>query len=169
MLEKNLNQDLARLFNLSGWAYKIPDPPKAVACSSSKRPFDGIAAFKDFDFFYESKLMKNKISAFQVKRVETHQFENLLKLRELGKETAVILGIHIPRKFYKILAFDVFFLHALAFKSILKKEIEAYIEAGYAIDLKQPEDFEPEKLIKLRINGLLLESKKGRGDGKIRK
>jgi len=166
MLEKNLNRDLTRLFNEHGWGYKIPDPPAAVALSASPRPFDGIAAFKDFDFFFESKLTKNKISAFQVSRIEPHQFENLLKLRELGKETAVILGIWIPRKVYQILVFDVFFLHSLAFKSILKKEIEAYAAAGYAIDMRHTENFKPIQLVERRINSLL--PLRG-GDGKTRK
>jgi len=166
MLEKNLNHDLVKLFKQHGWAYKIPDPQGSGATEASQRPFDGIAVFKDFDFFFESKLIKNKISAFAVSRIEPHQFDNLLKLRELEKETAVILGIWMARKSYQILVFDVFFLRSLEYKSILKKEIEAYLAAGYAIDLKQIEKFEPIQLLKHRINSLPFGR---RGDGKVHK
>jgi penicillin-binding protein-related factor A (putative recombinase) len=156
MFEKDLNRDLTRLFNNHGWAHKLPDPPASVALAASPRPFDGFAAFRGFDFFYESKLIKNKISAFPVSRVEDHQFENLLKLRELGKETAIILGIWIARKSYQLLIFDVYFLYTLERKSILKKQLESYIQAGYAVDMRHTEVFTPEMLLGLRINSLIV-------------
>jgi hypothetical protein len=152
MFEKDLNRDLTRLFNQHGWAYKIPDPPASVALTASPRPFDGFAAFRGFDFFYESKLIKNKISAFSIARVEEHQFVNLLKLRELGKETAIILGIWIARKSYQLLLFDPQFLYTLESKSILKKQLEDYIAEGYAIDMRQADTFEPGMLLKRRID-----------------
>jgi penicillin-binding protein-related factor A (putative recombinase) len=155
MFEKDLNRDLTRLFNNHGWAYKIPDPPASVALSASPRPFDGFAAFRGFDFFYESKLIKNKISAFSISRIEDHQFENLLKLRELGKETAIILGIWIARKSYHLLIFDAYFLYTLGNKSVLKKQLESYIQAGYAIDMQHTEVFTPEMLLRLRIDKLI--------------
>ena len=161
MFEKDLNRDLTRMFNTHGWAYKIPDPPAAVALTASPRPFDGIAAFNDFDFFYESKFIKNKISAFSVSRIEAHQFDNLLRLRDLGKETAVILGIWIARKVYTILVFDPYFLYTLKAKSVLKKQIESYITAGQAIDMRQAESFMPMMLLERRINCL----NAGRGNG----
>jgi penicillin-binding protein-related factor A (putative recombinase) len=161
MLEKDLNRDLVRLFKDHGWAYKIPDPPASIALTASPRPFDGLAAFKGFDFFFESKLIKNKISAFSIARIEDHQFENLLKLRDLEKETAIILGIWIARKSYQILIFDTHFLYTLGNKSILKKQLECYIAEGYAIDMRHTEKFEPEMLLKRRIDKLIT----GRGNG----
>jgi len=165
MLEKDLNHDLTALFAGHGWAYKIPDPPAAVAHNSSPRPFDGFAAFRGFDFFYESKFIKNKISAFPLSRIEEHQFANLLKLRELGKETAIVLGIWIPYRSYRFLVFDPHFLFCLEAKSVLKKELECYIEKGLAIDMREPEAFEPEMLLRLRISSLPGE----RGGAKVRK
>jgi penicillin-binding protein-related factor A (putative recombinase) len=162
MFEKDLNTDLTRMFNGKGWAYKIPDPPATVALMASQRPFDGVAAFSGFDFFYESKLIKNKIEAFSISRIEPHQFENLLKLRELGKETAVVLGVWIARKAYQVLLFDVFFLYTLGSKSVLKKELEWLISEGYAIDMRHPENFEPSQLIERRVASL-----PGRGNGKV--
>jgi hypothetical protein len=154
VFEKDLNHDLTKLFASKGWAYKIPDPAGITALSASQRPFDGFAAFPGFDFFYESKLIKNKVSAFSIARVEPHQFANLLKLRELGKETAVVLGIWIPRSCYKILLFDPMFLYTLDKKSLNKKCLEAYVACGYAIDMRKPQDFWPEQLLEIRINKL---------------
>jgi hypothetical protein len=161
MFEKDLNHDLIRMFNRRGWAYKIPDPPASVALAASPRPFDGFAAFRGFDFFYESKLIKNKIAAFSIARIEKHQFENLLKLRELGKETAIILGIWVARKSYQLLLFDPDFLYTLECKSILKKQLENYIAEGYAIDMRHTELFEPEMLLKRRIDKFI--TRRGNG------
>jgi hypothetical protein len=161
MFEKDLSRDLTRLFNQHGWAYKIPDPPASVALTASPRPFDGFAAFRGFDFFYESKLIKNKISAFSIARAEEHQFVNLLKLRKLGKETAIILGIWIARKSYQLLLFDPQFLYTLESKSILKKQLEGYIAEGYAIDMRHADTFAPEMLLKRRIDKFIT----GRGNG----
>jgi hypothetical protein len=163
MFERDLNRDLTRLFNTHGFAYKIPDPPAQVALTASPRPFDGFAAFRGFDFFYESKLIKNKISAFAVARIEPHQFDNLLRLRGLGKETAILLGIWIARKSYQLLVFDPYFLYTLGAKSVLKKQIEMYIAEGYAIDMRQADNFRPEMLLDLRIDS----SVTGRGNGSI--
>jgi penicillin-binding protein-related factor A (putative recombinase) len=165
MLEKNLNHDLIQLFNNHGWAHKLPDPPAAAAYNSSPRPFDGIACFKEFDFFFESKLIKNKISAFPMSRIEAHQFYNLIKLRELGKVTGIILGLWIARKTYIFLVFDTYFLYNLKSKSILKKELEAFIAEGYAVDLRHPEDFKPAQLRERMIYDYL----PGRDGGKIHK
>lgn len=156
-----MNRDITRLFNVHGWAYKIPDPPASVALTASPRPFDGLAAFKGFDFFYESKLIKNKITAFSIARIEDHQFENLLRLREIGKETAIILGIWIARKNYQLLVFDPHFLYILKSKSILKKQLEDYINMGFAIDMRHTDSFKPEILLKLRINSLLSRNDNG--------
>jgi penicillin-binding protein-related factor A (putative recombinase) len=161
MFEKDLNRDLTRLFNQHGWAYKIPDPPASIALAASQRPFDGFAAFRGFDFFYESKLIKNKISAFSIARVEEHQFENLLRLRELGKETAIILGIWIARKSYQLLLFDPQFLYTLGSKSILKKQLEDYIAEGYAIDMRHADTFEPGMLLKRWIDKFI--TRRGNG------
>jgi hypothetical protein len=161
MLERDLNRDITRLFNVHGWAHKLPDPPASVALTASPRPFDGFAAFKDFDFFYESKLIKNKIAAFSIARIEDHQFKNLLRLRELGKETAIILGIWIARKTYQILIFDPYFLYTFKDKSILKKQLEGYISMGLVMDMRHTNSFKPEMLLKLRIDSLLPERNNG--------
>lgn len=154
MDEKVLNRDLVKLFKQHGFAYKIPDAAGETAMFTDKRPFDGFAAFPEFDFFFESKLIKNKISAFAKARVEPHQFENLLRLKSLGKQTGVILGLWIPRKSYAFLVFDPEFLFNLGQKSVLKFQLEAYVKRGLSFDMKNLVSFNPGDLIEKRIDFL---------------
>lgn len=157
MLEKDFNHDVVSLFNKWGWAYKIPDPSQDAAVSSSKRPFDGFAFFKDEgSFFFESKLDKNKLQAFSLSRVEDHQYENLLKLKELGAITAVLLGFWIPRKDYFFFAFDPLFLFNLkaSRKSILAKELIWYKDNDFTIDLRGKKPSYPWDLKRAMINFL---------------
>jgi hypothetical protein len=101
MKEATLNHDLILLFKGTGhFSYKIPDPAQAQVLLSSKRPFDGFARFSEpvNDFWFESKLMKNKIGAFSLDRVDDHQYASLLQIKRSGGLTAVILGVWIPRR-----------------------------------------------------------------------
>jgi hypothetical protein len=143
MLEKDLNRDLIHLFVTQGkaWGYKIPDPPKQMALNSSKRPFDGISRFNPpiNDFYFESKLIKGNLKAFSLNRVEEHQLDNLLQIKEKGGLTAVILGVWIPRRDYWFICFDPKFLLDLVKqgkKSINKKELNFYCEKEYNISLR---------------------------------
>jgi hypothetical protein len=153
MKESDLNTDLIRLFKAFGFAYKIPDPAQTQALSASKRPFDGFARFSEpvNDFYFESKLIKGDLKAFSLNRVEDHQLDNLLKIKEKGGFTAVILGVWKPRKDYWFLCFDPGFLLSLAEqgkKSINKKELNFYCEKEYTISLKSKAliKFSPEML-----------------------
>jgi hypothetical protein len=154
MKEATLNHDLISLFKDTGhFAYKIPDPVQAQVLSSSKRPFDGFARFSEpvNDFWYESKLMKNKIGAFSLDRVDEHQYASLLQIKHSGGLTAVILGVWIPRQDYWFLCFDPEFLLGLAKqekKSINKKELNFYCERNYNISLRSKAliKFSPEML-----------------------
>lgn len=157
MLEKELNHDLVVLFKSAGWAYKIPDPSQESAISSSKRPFDGLAYFKELGgFYFESKLDKHKLQAFSLNRVQDHQYENLLQLRELGAVTAVILGFWIPRKDYYFFVFDPLFLSKLkeTRKSILGKELQWYKDNSYIIPVRWKQPFTPSLLLEKRIDFL---------------
>jgi hypothetical protein len=154
MNEAALNHDLISLFKgVDHFAYKIPDPAKAQALSSSKRPFDGFARFPPpvNDFYFESKLIKNSVKAFSLNRVEDHQWGNLLQIKRCGGLTAIILGVWTPRRDYWFLCFDPEFLLNLAErgkKSINKKELNFYCEKEYNISLKSKEliKFSPEAL-----------------------
>jgi hypothetical protein len=154
MKEAILNHDLTSLFKGTGhFAYKIPDPVQAQVLSASKRPFDGFARFSEpvNDFWFESKLMKNKISAFSLDRVDVHQYASLLQIKQSGGLTAVILGVWIPRQDYWFLCFDPEFLLSLAQqgkKSINKKELNFYCEKEYNISLRSKDliKFSPDML-----------------------
>jgi penicillin-binding protein-related factor A (putative recombinase) len=154
MKEATLNHDLISLFKGTGhFAYKIEDPHKSQVLSSSKRPFDGFARFSEpvNDFWFESKLIKNKISAFSLDRVDDHQYASLLQIKRSGGLTAVILGVWIPRRDYWFLCFDPEFLLGLAKqgkKSINKKELNFYCEREYNISLRSKTliKFSPEML-----------------------
>jgi hypothetical protein len=154
MKEATLNHDLVSLFKSTGhFAYKIEDPHKAQVLSSSKRPFDGLARFYPpvNDFYFETKLIKNSVKAFSIKRVKDHQLANLLQIKKSGGLTAIILGVWIPRKAYWFLCFDPEFLLGLLRRgkeSINKKELNFYCEKGYSISLRSKAsiEFSPEML-----------------------
>jgi hypothetical protein len=160
--EATLNHDLISLFKGTGhFAYKIPDPAQSQVLLSSKRPFDGFARFSEpvNDFWFESKLMKNKIGAFSLDRVDDHQYTSLLQIKRSGGLTAVILGVWIPRRDYWFMCFDPEFLLSIANqgkKSINKKELNFYYEKGYSISLKNKAliNFSPEILRDRIINFL---------------
>jgi hypothetical protein len=142
MKEASLNHDLVQLFKSTGaFSYKIEDPHKSQVLSASKRPFDGFARFPEpiNDFWFESKLIKYKLGAFSLDRVDDHQYASLLQIKRNGGLTSVILGVWIPRKDYCFLCFDPEFLLTLkkhGKKSINKKELNFYFEKGYNISLR---------------------------------
>lgn len=159
MTEKTLNHDLVSLFNACGaFAYKIPDPPKGGVLSAAKRPFDGFARFPPpvNDFWFESKLIKNGVKAFNPGRVEAHQLDALLRIKRNGGRAAVILGCWIPRRDYWFMLFDADFLIGLDGASVKQKDLAALREARYNISLrgKDTGSFKPEWLMEKLITAL---------------
>jgi hypothetical protein len=159
MTEKMLNHDLVALFKDHGaMAWKIPDPNQISVLNSSKRPFDGFARFPPpvHDFWFESKLIKNKIQSFSVRRVEKHQLESLSLIKKNGGRAAVILGCWIPRQDYWFMVFDVDFIFALNGISIKRKDLLSLCEKNYRISLraKDLQSFRPEWLIEKMISAL---------------
>jgi hypothetical protein len=150
--EANLNHDIVSLFKAYGAeAWKIPDPNKVSVLNAAKRPFDGFARFPPpvNDFWFESKLIKNKISAFDTRRVENHQFESLQHIKRNGGRAAVILGCWIPREDYWFMIFDIDFIAGLEGASIKRKELLDFCSRNYSISLrgKDIDYFKPEWLI----------------------
>ena len=139
MDEAQLNHDLVALFrDNNAAAYKIPDPAKANVLSASKRPFDGFARFPPpvNDFWFESKLIKNKVQAFSSKKVEDHQIASLQQIKRNGGNTAVILGCWIPRREYWFMLFDVDFIANLQGGSIYKEDLINLCRMGFNISLR---------------------------------
>ena len=159
MQEFDFNHDLISLFNKSNaFAYKIPDPSKSNVLSASKRPFDGFARFPPpvNDFWFESKLIKNKVRAFDTGRVEKHQFEALKKVKQNGGHAVIILGCWIPRKDYWFMVFDTDFIFGLGGASIKQKELFALCEKKYNISLRNRDidSFKPEWLLEKLITSI---------------
>jgi hypothetical protein len=157
--ESDLNHDLISLFNDTGaMAYKIPDPGRSAVLSAAKRPFDGFARFPPpvNDFWFESKLIKNKVKSFDTKRVKDHQFTALRSVKRNGGYSAVILGCWIPRRDYWFLVFDVDFIYGLGGMPIKRKELCLYCEKSYNISLRNRDIdfFRPEWLIDKMIKSL---------------
>ena len=159
MKESDLNHDLVSLFKShNAMSWKIPDPNQATVLNAAKRPFDGFARFPPpvNDFWFESKLIKNKVCAFVTNRVEEHQFEALKKIKQNGGHVAVILGCWIPRRDYWFMVFDVDFIFGLGGVSIKQKELFALCEKKYNISLRSRDidSFKPEWLLDKLITSL---------------
>ena len=159
MKESDLNHDLVSLFKeYDAFAYKIPDADRGSVFNAAKRPFDGFARFPPpiNDFWFESKLIKNKVIAFSPNRIEYHQFESLLQIKRNGGHAAIILGCWIPRKDYWFMVFDIDFIFRLGGVSIKQKELIALCEKGYNISLrgKDIDCFKPEWLIEKMVTSL---------------
>ena len=159
MQESDLNHDIISLFKDHGaMSHKLPDPNKATVLAASKRPFDGFARFPPpvNDFWFESKLIKNKVHAFDTGRVEEHQFEALKKIKQNGGHVAIILGCWIPRRDYWFMAFDVDFIFGLGGVSIKQKELLALCEKKYNISLRSRDidSFKPEWLLEKLITSI---------------
>ena len=159
MQESDLNHDLVSLFKAQGaMSWKIPDPNQVTVLNASKRPFDGFARFPPpvSDFWFESKLIKNKVQAFNPNRVEEHQFEALKQIKRNGGHVAVILGCWIPRGDYWFMAFDVDFLFGLGGVSIKQKELLSLCEKNYNVSLRSRDigSFKPEWLLDKLVTSL---------------
>lgn len=154
-----MNHDLIQLFvSKYAFGYKIPDPNKGIVLHSSKRPFDGLARFPPpvNDFWFESKLIKNKVQAFNTSRVEEHQLNSLRHIKRNGGHTAIILGCWIPKQEYWFMVFDVDFIAGLDGKSIKQKELLDLCANKHNISLrgKDLHLFKPEWLIEKMITSL---------------
>ena len=159
MKEANLNHDIISLFNRYGSvSWKIPDPNRAVVLNASKRPFDGFARFPPpvNDFWFESKLIKNKVTAFDVGRVEKHQIDSLSKIKRNGGRSAVILGCWVPRHEYWFMLFDIDFIIERKGVSVKKKELFLLCDKHYNISLRDKDIdlFKPEWLIDKLITSM---------------
>jgi len=159
MTEKILNHDIVSLFSDHGAvAWKIPDPNQSTVLNASKRPFDGFARFPPpvNDFWFESKLIKNKVKAFSPYLVKNHQLESLLQIKRNGGRAAILLGCWIPRKEYWFMVFDIDFIVGLGGVSIKQKELCNFCEGNYNISLKSKDSeyFKPEWLIEKMIISL---------------
>lgn len=93
-----------------------------------QNPFDGFSVMHNLPWYWESKLLKG-YKAFNFKKIEDHQIENLLKIKDgLGDNcySLIILGVFEPRQYFDIFFFDTGYIMDRIVegkKSILKKEL----------------------------------------------
>lgn len=75
------------------WGFKIPDTGNSVMYAPKNRlPFDGFGAVNGKPVYFESKYLST-VRAFNFNRLEDHQIENLLKLKELMPDALVLFLI----------------------------------------------------------------------------
>lgn len=112
MVEKDFNSLFQKVVNdhPDGFAYKIPDPPKASISVSAKRPYDIIGAFNGKVLGIENKLIKSEFGAFNLSRLEEHQIPKLVETYTASKDDSYI-GAGIcwwqSRKLYSFFYFPI--------------------------------------------------------------
>ena len=110
-----------------GWAYKIPDPSKDSSLCSVKRPFDGFGVWKGRPIYWESKFSR-VFGSFNLQRIEEHQIQNLLAIKNICTDSLVCIvwGVHIKRGVSWVFIFDdIYMIHERRKnkKNFTKKEL----------------------------------------------
>ena len=144
MQESDLNRVINKSFRQIGFSHKMQDPPKAVATTFGKNPFDGFSVFDGKAVYWESKLVKG-YKALAFASIRDHQIEALTEISKQSGDSGSILpiilwGIYEPRRTKKILAFHIdFVLERMANgeKSIKKVEVERLVEDGWSVDVRK--------------------------------
>lgn len=136
MKESDLNAYITSNLQKIGFVHKIADPPKVVATTVGKNPFDHFGINPYYIFYTESKLIKGGYSAFSFSSIREHQIDNLVAISTIRdtfyKEIAdriiscIVLGVYIPRKELSLFFFDIRCITNLirdGFKSVSKKDL----------------------------------------------
>lgn len=146
MKESDLNRIIKLNINeQDGWCEKISDSAGIAAKMASKNPFDLFGITENYIFYFESKLSK-KWEAFAFSRIEDHQINNLLKIREIVSSTnfpvltCITFAIWLPRKDIELFVFSIGLIEKLikeGKKSINKKELEKLSNDKKSIIIKK--------------------------------
>jgi penicillin-binding protein-related factor A (putative recombinase) len=127
--------------DLGGFAFKMPDPSyQEIMRGAPKRPYDLYYVLGGITVHVEAKFLKG-YQAFSLKRVEDHQYENLLSVSKNTEPLNAIVAIAIwePRRTYDAFFFTIDLLNELRLKmkSINKKTMLALKDAGRALEIKK--------------------------------
>jgi len=78
-------------------AYKIPDPTGQFI-NTIPRPFDLFGSVRGLPWYCEVKFL-NKLQSFDLQRIEDHQIQNLLDLKEktVGALCWIVLAVKVAR------------------------------------------------------------------------
>ena len=128
--------------DMGGFAQKMPDPGWAeVARGAPKRPYDLYFAYRGRTTHVESKFLKGGYQAFNLKRVEDHQYDNLLLISKNTDPLDAIVAVAVwePRKIFDAFFFTIQLLDELRkeMTSINKKTLLSLKDAGYALGIKK--------------------------------
>lgn len=127
------------------WGYKIPDPPRIVATSSSQRPFDGFGVVNGRTTFFEGKFQKG-YKAFNLSRIKPHQLAALHGVSAGGADVYIFLYIQVKRSLYlHYWTLDELKSIMVDHKSITKKMLEAEVQSGRCIKMESSK-FDLQKL-----------------------
>lgn len=110
------------------FGFKIPDPTGTFA-ATIKRICDGVGVHKDGNIvFWESKFSRT-FSSFDLSRIEQHQIDSLIKIKELSPKTHCwfIYGVKVKRGDNRVFIFDdphEILLRRVEKRNYKKKELE---------------------------------------------
>jgi hypothetical protein len=142
MVESELNLLIKMsLIALGEKATKISDPIKGTGVQN---PFDGFGGYKRRPFYWEAKLIKPCIKAFNFKIIYDHQYENIAWYHNniYNSLSLFLIGFYSPRKLKIIMAFDPMFILEERGKgkvSFLAKELNAWYSKGLFCDTSMAE------------------------------
>ena len=164
MKESNLNSLIVSNFKQAGgFAHKIIDPQFTNDENQRfnlKRPFDGFAVLDNFQYYFETKMLKD-YQAFPFQKLSEHQITNLCLINKNSAFTTpiIIVGIYLYR-----IGFDLFFIRpdmkAWEMRcSIVKNQLEQLRDKELYLPLRKKQ-FEvlkiPSRIIEVRpykLNG----------------
>lgn len=143
MVESDFNRILGHSFSLISHSRlsKISDGKGGAMV---KNPFDFWGFYQGYPIYCESKLIKG-VKAFNLSRIEDHQYENLSFAHESLSYTGtkhyclVPVCFYSPREMKRVLFFDFSFVEAEHNKgtvSFKQKELIKWMEAGLFLDIK---------------------------------
>ena len=167
MKEANLNALIVKNLQEEGaFAYKIPDPMFTDAEGQRfnlKRPFDGIAVIDNFQYYFETKMLRG-YQAFPFQKLSAHQITNLCLIDSNSSFSTpiIIVGIYLYR-----IGFDLFFIrpNMKAWEmrcSIVRSQLEELREKGLYLPLRK------QKFEVLRIPAKIIEVQSYKLNGKPR-
>ncbi len=129
---------VASVKSRGGFAEKMPDPSFAeLKRGAPKRPYDLYYVYRGETVHVEAKFLKGGYQAFNLKRVEDHQYDNLLTISKNSSPMQALVAVAIweSRITYDAFFFTINVLDELRreVKSINKKKLLSLKEAGWAL------------------------------------
>lgn len=142
MKEKELNTLIVKNFeSAGGFAHKLPDPmftDDSGQRFNLKRPFDGFSVLNDWQYYYETKLLKD-YQAFPFQKLSEHQIINLCLIDKNSAFVTplIIIGIYLYR-----IGIDLFFIkpNMKAWEmrcSIVKRQLEEFRDNGLYLPVRK--------------------------------